>query len=132
MARPKSALPQMRVHLSGQGFVRIGDRNFYLGKYGSPESLARYAILIAEYQANQLRLPEDFDVRDIDERAGLLLSKEVELPPEGATNGAIHIHIVSIPGAVGEFAAQGRFDSKDRVSFCLGIDIVKNWHPIPN
>ena len=35
-------------------------------------------------------------------------------------------------GAVGEFAAQGRFDSKDRVSFCLGIDIVKNWHPIPN
>ena len=82
MARPKSALPQMRVHLSGQGFVRIGDRNFYLGKYGSPESLARYAILIAEYQANQLRLPEDFDVRDIDERAGLLLSKEVELPPE--------------------------------------------------
>ena len=82
MARPKSALPQMRVHLSGQGFVRIGDRNFYLGKYGSPESLARYAVLIAEYQANKLTLPKNFEVRDIDERAGLLLSKETELPPE--------------------------------------------------
>ena len=35
-------------------------------------------------------------------------------------------------GAVGELAAQGRCDSKERVSFCLGIDIVKNWHPIPN
>ena len=57
MARPKSALPQMRVHLSGQGFVRIGDRNFYLGKYGSPESLARYAILIAEYR-NRSRVGE--------------------------------------------------------------------------
>ncbi|HUP78916.1 MAG TPA: site-specific integrase [Pirellula sp.] len=83
MARPKSALPQMRAHLSGQGFVRIGDRNFYLGRYGSPESLARYAVLISEYHANNLTLPDDFDVRAIDEKAGLLLSKkEVELPPE--------------------------------------------------
>lgn len=82
MARPKSALPQMRAHLSGQGFVRIDDRNFYLGRYGSPESLARYAVLIAEYQARNLTLPDDFDVRAIDDRAGLLLAKEVELPAE--------------------------------------------------
>ena len=72
----------MRAHLSGQGFVRIDDRNIYLGKYGSPESLARYTVLIAEYQANNLTLPKDFDVRAIDERAGLLLAKETELPPE--------------------------------------------------
>ncbi len=82
MVRPKSALPQMRAHLSGQGFVRIDDRNFYLGKYASPESLARYAVLIAEYQANNLTLPKDFDIRAIDARAGLLLAQEVELPAE--------------------------------------------------
>ena len=82
MARLKTALPQMRAHLSGQGFVRIDDRNIYLGKYGSPESLARYAVLIAEYQANKLTLPKDFDVRAIDERAGLLLAIEIELPAE--------------------------------------------------
>ena len=89
MARLKTALPQMRAHLSGQGFVRINDRNIYLGKYGSPESLARYTVLIAEYQANQLSLPKDFDVRAIDERAGLLLAREVELPPEHQADSPI-------------------------------------------
>ena len=89
MARPKSALPQMRAHLSGQGFVTIDDRNFYLGRYGSPESLARYAVLIAEYQANKLKLPKDFDIRAIDARAGLLLAKEVELPPKHLENKPI-------------------------------------------
>lgn len=44
--------------------------------------------------------------------------------PSGAANDPA--------GAVGELAAQGRCDSKERVSFCLGIDFVKNWHPIPN
>ncbi len=91
MARPKSALPQMRAHLSGQAFVRIDDRNFYLGKYGSPESLARYAVLIAEYQANQLTLPKGFDIREIDARAALLLTKEVELPSEHLENNPIQI-----------------------------------------
>ena len=95
MARPKSALPQMRAHLSGQGFVRIDDRNFYLGRYGSPESLARYAVLIAEYQASNLTLPNDFDVRAIDDRAGLLLAKGVELPAEHLENNQILVKHVT-------------------------------------
>ncbi len=81
--------------MSGQGFVRIDDRNFYLGKYGSPESLARYAVLIAEYQANGLSLPSDFDVRSIDAKAGLLLAKEVELPAEHLENTPILVRHIT-------------------------------------
>lgn len=65
MARPKTEVPQLRYHLSGQAFVRIDDRNYYLGKHGSPESLARYAFLIAEYQRNGLSLPTSFDLKSL-------------------------------------------------------------------
>jgi len=95
MARPRSSLPQLRAHRCGQGFVRIEERNFYLGKYGSPESLARYAVLIAEYQANNLRLPSDFDVRAINAKAGLLLAKEVELPAEHLENTPILVRHIT-------------------------------------
>lgn len=60
MARPKVEVPQLRYHVSGQAFVRIGGVNYYLGKHGSPESFARYAVLIREYQANGMSLPEGF------------------------------------------------------------------------
>lgn len=65
MARPKTEVPQLRYHLSGQAFVRIDDRNYYLGKHGSPESFARYAVLIAEYRRNGLSLPTSFDLKSL-------------------------------------------------------------------
>lgn len=73
MARPKAKAPARRYHLSGQSVVTIAGRDYYLGKHDSPESIARYAVLIGIYQQNGLSLPEGFDVADLDERAGIML-----------------------------------------------------------
>ncbi|XZE45154.1 tyrosine-type recombinase/integrase [Pirellulaceae bacterium SH467] len=78
MARQKTSLPSMRFHISGQAVVTIDRKDYYLGKSGSPESLARYAVLIAEYQANGLRLPDGFDIRAVDEKSRLLLASADE------------------------------------------------------
>ncbi len=73
MARPKALAPARQYHLSGQSVVQIGGQTIYLGKHDSPESIARYAVLIGIYQANGLTLPDGFDVASLDERAAFLL-----------------------------------------------------------
>lgn len=78
MARQKTSLPSMRFHMSGQAVVTIDRKDYYLGKHGSPESLARYAVLIAEYQANGMKIPAGFDTRAIDEKARVLLASAEE------------------------------------------------------
>lgn len=75
MARPKSKAPARRFHLSGQSVVTIGGRDIYLGPHDSPESIARYAVLIGMYQANGLTLPEDFDPASLDMQAATLLGR---------------------------------------------------------
>lgn len=75
MARPKAKAPSLRYHLSGQSVVTIDGKDYYLGKHDSPESLARYAVLIATYQAGGLRLPDDFDAYSIDEKAAAILDR---------------------------------------------------------
>jgi hypothetical protein len=60
MARPKVSTPALKSHICGQSVCRIDGVDFYLGRHGSPESFARYAVLIREYQANGLSLPEGF------------------------------------------------------------------------
>ncbi len=50
MARPKAQAPAGQYHLSGQSIVQIGGQSFYLGKHDSPESIARYAVLVGIYQ----------------------------------------------------------------------------------
>lgn len=82
MARLKSCAPTLRYHLSGQAVVTIDGRDFYLGKHGSPEAFARYAVLIGDYQANGLHLPDGFDQRANDKRASLLLSQKADIPAE--------------------------------------------------
>ena len=57
MPRPKALVPSLRFHLSGQAICEIAGTTYYLGKHGSPESLARYAVLIREYQQNGLVVP---------------------------------------------------------------------------
>jgi len=74
MARPKSKAPSLRYHLSGQSVVTIDGRDFYLGRHNSPESLARYAVLIGIYQAGGLTLPEGFDLSALDDRVAVLTS----------------------------------------------------------
>ena len=73
MARPKAKAPARRYHLSGQSVVTIGGRDFYLGKHDSPESIARYAVLIRIYQENGLTLPEGFDAATLDAQVQILM-----------------------------------------------------------
>ena len=56
MARPKAKAPARCYHISGQSVVTIAGRDFYLGPHDSPESIARYAVLIGIYQRNWLTL----------------------------------------------------------------------------
>lgn len=92
MARPKSKAPALRYHLSGQSVVTIDGRDFYLGKHGTPEALARYAVLIAKYQAGGLLLPADFSVSDLDERVSVLLG---ECEPEHQADEPILVRHVT-------------------------------------
>jgi integrase len=73
MARPKAKAPARTFHISGQSIVRINGKDYYLGKHDSPESIARYAVLIAIYQANGLKLPDDFDQDSLETQAASLL-----------------------------------------------------------
>ena len=73
MVRPKAQAPARTYHLSGQSIVTIGGQTIFLGQHDSPESIARYAVLIGIYQSNGLTLPEPFEVSSLDERAALLL-----------------------------------------------------------
>jgi integrase len=75
MARPKAKAPARQYHISGQSVVRIAGRDIYLGKHDSPESIARYAVLVGIYQTNGLTLPEDFNPATLDERAAILLGQ---------------------------------------------------------
>ena len=83
MARPRAKAPSRTYHISGQSVVRIGSRDIYLGRHDSPESIARYAVLIGVYQANGLTLPEDFDATTLDRQAAALLG---QLSPQAAAS----------------------------------------------
>ena len=58
MARSRKSQPAYQYHVSGQARVTLGGKDFYLGKHNSPESLARYYSLLAEYNANGKQTPE--------------------------------------------------------------------------
>lgn len=72
MARPKAKAPARRYHLSGQSVVTIDGKDYYLGKHDSPESIARYAVLIGVYQQGGLKLPDDFELSSVEARAAVL------------------------------------------------------------
>ncbi len=58
-----------RYHLSGWSIVTIDGRDLYLGKHDSPDTLARYTVLIATYQTGWLKRPDDFDARACEDRS---------------------------------------------------------------
>jgi hypothetical protein len=67
-------LPQARLHKpSGQARIRIDGRDIYLDKFGSVEAKECYDRLIAEWLANQRRLP----VRPVQEPTHETAVKEV-------------------------------------------------------
>jgi hypothetical protein len=54
--RHDRAMPKMRRHCRGLAVVRLSGRDFYLGKWGEPETFMRYSSLLAEWAANGRRL----------------------------------------------------------------------------
>jgi integrase len=55
---PKTNIPNYRHHkASGQAFVELGGRRFYLGKHNSKASREEYERRIAEYLGNGRKLP---------------------------------------------------------------------------
>ena len=55
---PKRNIPNYRLHkATGQGFVELGGRRFYLGKHGSKASRDEYERRVAEYLTNGRQLP---------------------------------------------------------------------------
>jgi integrase len=81
MARPKAKAPARRYHISGQSVVTIAGRDIYLGPHDSPESIARYAVLIGIYQRNGLTIPDDFDPTELDTHAAGLLGQQSPAAP---------------------------------------------------
>ncbi|XZE19702.1 hypothetical protein SH449x_005029 [Pirellulaceae bacterium SH449] len=57
MARPRSLVPALRYHISGQSVCEINGTTYYLGAADSPESIARYAVLIRGAAASASQLP---------------------------------------------------------------------------
>lgn len=58
MSARASRTPSLRLHKpSGQAVVTFDGRDFYLGRYNSPESQAEYDRLLAEWLAHGRRLP---------------------------------------------------------------------------
>lgn len=85
----------MRYHLSGQSVVTIDGKDYYLGKHDSPESLARHAVVIGIYQANGLKLPEDFDAELLDGKAAALLGA-LDAPSQQADQPIIVAHVTAL------------------------------------
>ena len=84
MATPKAKAPSLRYHISGQSVVTIDGKDYYLGKHDSPETIARYAVLIKTYQDGGLKLARDFDPADLDARAAILLDQMAPQPTQQA------------------------------------------------
>jgi len=60
------SLPKYCKHKgSGQAYVKLDGKRHYLGVYGTPESKAKYARLIAEWQASQTTSPTEITIGEL-------------------------------------------------------------------
>ncbi len=94
MARPKAQAPARRYHISGQSVVTIAGRDFYLGPHDSPESIARYAVLIGIYQQGGFKLPDDFDPAALGAQAAGLLGLAAQ-PTHQADESILIRHVTA-------------------------------------
>ncbi len=96
MSRPRSIQPAYQYHLSGQAKVRLGGRDFYLGKHGTPESYAKYHTLVGEYIANGMEPPQPDDAGSVQLGETVILVKHItadfraRVLPKYAGNAANH------------------------------------------
>ncbi len=57
-------VPSYRLHKgTGQGFVELAGQRRYCGKYGTPESVAKYNQLVQDWLASDRRLPPEPEAR---------------------------------------------------------------------
>jgi hypothetical protein len=56
MPGPKGLFSALCTHISGQFVCEINRTTYYLGPADSPESIAKYAVLIREYRYNDLKV----------------------------------------------------------------------------
>lgn len=61
MIRTNARVPKLGRHASGQAVVRLGGKDFYLGRFGTPEAQAQYDTLIAEWLSRGRTLPQAQD-----------------------------------------------------------------------
>ncbi len=124
MPRPKSDAPRIQYHISGQSVVRIDGRDFYLGRHDSAESLARHAVLIAEYQAGGLSLPEGFDQETLYLRARALVASPAELLESHQANMPILVKHITAAYRVHlkKTYANSKADMDRRLGVCKDID----------
>ena len=61
MIRTNSRVPKLGRHASGQAVVRLGGKDFYLGRFGTPDAQAQYNTLIAEWLSRGRTLPQAQD-----------------------------------------------------------------------
>ena len=55
---PKTCIPSYRLHkATGQAYIELGGRRFFLGKHGTKTSREKYEQKLAEYLANGRKLP---------------------------------------------------------------------------
>lgn len=93
MARKKAgAVPQLQQHKgTGQGKVHLGGRDFYCGKWGTPECKAKYDRLIAEWLHNGRRPPERPNAKPPQPKATTPTGEggviEIQLDPGGTRGG---------------------------------------------
>jgi integrase len=111
MARTKAgAVPQLQHHKgTGQGKVHLGGRDFYCGKWGSPECKAKYDRLIAEWLHNGRRPPERPNAKPPQATAATEVGEasviEVQLDP-GGTRGGDHVRVASAGLLICQVAAR--------------------------
>ena len=103
MSRPRSKVPQLRYHISGQSVVSIDGKDFYLGKHESAESVVKHAVLISAYQSGGLKLPDGFDQETL-----YLRAKALETMP----NELVASHQASLPILVKHVTASYRVHLK--------------------
>lgn len=100
-------VPKYCQHRTGQAFVKLGGKNHYLGKHGSPESLPKYHQVVGEWFANgAIRESEDASGQTLHELAQMFsawacLNKSVKIVATGKDRYGRLLAHVTLPDGKG-------------------------------
>jgi integrase len=80
MIRTNARVPKLGRHASGQAVVRLGGKDHYLGRFGTPTAQAQYDTLIAEWLSRGRTLPPAVDAElSVNELVLAYLRQHVQL-----------------------------------------------------